>query len=93
MSSHAGPVPALLKWGCRVGLPIILVHVVWKIFSLSFSKGVRNHSHGVFANQYWNCSRTCRSVLEVLSVSCACRSRPMVVDLTKNRLAPRIRHV
>jgi len=53
---------------CRVGL------------SVSLSKGVRNHFNGVFANQYWKCSHACRSVLEVLSVSCACRSRPMVVD-------------
>jgi len=57
-------------------------------FSLSFSKGVRNRSHGVFANQYWKCSCACRSVLEVLSVSHACRSRPMVVDLVSPSNAP-----
>ena len=65
---------------CRIGLGS-LARTVQKFFSLSFSKGVRNHSHGVFVNQYWKCSHACRSVLEVLSVCRAGRSRPRVVDL------------
>ena len=60
---------------CRVGLQSTLVQA-----SL-FTKGVRNCSHEVFANQYWKCSHACRSVLEVLSVKHACRSWPMVIDL------------
>jgi len=51
---------------CRVRLPSSLPPPPKK----NFSKGVRNRSHGVFA------------VLEVLSVSHVCRSRPMVVDLS-----------
>ena len=47
---------------CRVGLQSTLVQA-----SL-FTKGIRNCSHEVFANQYWKCSH-------------ACRSWPMVIDL------------
>ena len=31
-------------------------------------------------SKYWKCSSACRSVLEMLLVSQACRSRPMVLD-------------
>ena len=72
---------------CTVGLRSNLLSTQSvKKFSLSISKlkGLGITLVGVFGNQYCKCSHACRSVLEVLSVSCACRRRPMVVDLVSS---------
>ena len=79
----AGPAPALLKWAAEVYSWAVKQPTPCTKLRKFLTKGVTNHSHGVFVNQYWNlkCSCECRSVLEVLLVCCACRRRPMAVDL------------
>ena len=63
----AGPVPALMKWVAEVYSWAVKQPTPCTKRGKFFTKGVRNHSHGVFVNQYVGhacrrrpyCRRTC----------------------------------